>query len=198
MASFDDKEAALASVYATALLTLAKERKEEKEVGDELHQLSRALDADPRLPAFLTSPTVDLKRRRDSLEKMFRGKASETLVDGLQILNRNARLGLIRAVSESYRVLYQESLQRLEAMVRTAAPLSPKHMTRLRDEIKRRTGKDVDFVVKVDESLIGGMILQVGDKKVDASLSRKLRKLTDVLLQRASREVLRAGEYVTQ
>jgi len=118
-------------------------------------------------------------------------------VDVLEKLNRNGRLGLIRAISEQYRVLYQESLQRLEAIVQSAAPLTPKHLTRLRDEIKRRTGKDVDFVSKVNEQLIGGMILQIGDKKVDATLSRKLQKLTQALLQRSSREVLRAGEYVT-
>jgi len=197
MASFDTKEVANATVYATALLTLAKERKEEKDVGEELQQLAQELDSHPYLSSFLTSPTVNLKRRQNILEKMFRGRASETFVDGLQILNRNGRLGLIRAISEQYRVLYQESLQRLEAIVQSAAPLTPKHLTRLRDEIKRRTGKDVDFVSKVNEQLIGGMILQIGDKKVDATLSRKLQKLTQALLQRSSREVLRAGEYVT-
>jgi F-type H+-transporting ATPase subunit delta len=168
----------------------------ETDVGEELDQLAKALDTFPYLPGFLTSPTVDLKRRRDTIEKMFRGRASETFVDGLQVLNRNGRLGLIRAISNQYRVFHQEAQGRLEAVVQSASPLSPAHLTRLRDEIKRRTGKDVDFVAKVDANLIGGLILQVGDKKVDASLYRKLRKLSDALMERASREVLRAGEYV--
>lgn len=196
MANFDDQEVALASVYARALLTLAKERKEEKDVGAELAELAKALDTSPLLPSFLTSPTVDLKRRALTLEKMFRGRATETFVDGLLVLNRNHRLGLIRAISAQYHTFLQESLGRLEAFVQSASPLTEQHLSRLRDEIKKRTGKDVDFVAKVDESLLGGMVLQVGDKKVDASVSRKLRKLSGALLERASREVLRAGEYV--
>lgn len=196
MASFDDREFALATVYASSLLTLAQERKEEADVGEELEQLTDALGKFPYLPGFLTSPTVDLKRRSDILEKMFRGRASQTFVDALHVLNRNGRLGLIRAISARYKALHQESLGRLTAIVQSAVPLNPAHLTRLRDEFKRRTGKEVDFDIRVKPELLGGMILQVGDKKVDASLSRKLRKLSDALLERASREVLRAGEYV--
>lgn len=197
MANFDDKEVALASVYATALLTLAQERKEEADVGEELEQLTDALVKFPYLPGFLTSPTVDVKRRRDILEKMFRGRASQTFVDGLQILNRNDRLGLIRAISARYRAFYREAQGRLKAEIQTASPLSAEHQSRLRDAIKRRTGKDVEFELKVDPELIGGMVLQIGDKKVDASTSRKLRKLSEALMDRASREVLRSSEYVS-
>ena len=196
MASFNDQEFAQASVYAAAFLALARERKEEKDVGEELDQLARALDAYPYLPGFLTSPTVDLKRRRDTLEKMFRGRASQTFVDGLLVLNRNGRLGLIRGISERYRVFLQEAQGRVEAIVRSAAALSPGHLTRLRDEIKRITGRDVEFVAKVDENLLGGLILQIGDKKFDASVSRKLRRLSEAMMERASREMLRTSEYV--
>lgn len=196
MASFDYREYALASVYAASLLTLAKERKEETDVGEELEQFVDALGKFPYLPSFLTSPTVDLKRRGDTLEKMFRGRASQTFVDALHVLNRNGRLGLIRAINARYKALFQESLGRLNAVVQSAVPLSSAHLTRLQAEFKRRTGKDVDFDIRVKPELLGGMILQVGDKKVDASLSRKLRNLSDALMERASREVLRAGEYV--
>lgn len=194
--SFDNREIALATVYATALLALAKERSEEKDVGEELEQLSEALDTHPYFPSFLTSPTVDLERRRATLEKMFRGRASQTFVDGLMVLNRNGRLGLIRSISEQYKSLHRESLGRIKAIIRSAAPLNPAHLERLREGFKRRTGKEVEFDAKIIPDLLGGMILQVGDRKVDASLSRKLRKLYEALMERGSREVLRAGEYV--
>ncbi|MBI1827549.1 MAG: ATP synthase F1 subunit delta [Planctomycetes bacterium] len=194
--SFDDREIALASVYAAALLTLAKERKEEKDVGEELEQMADALEKLPFFPSFLTSPTVNLKRRRDTLEKMFRGRASQTFVDALLVLNRNGRLGLLHAISEQYKTLYRESQNRVKAIVQSAAPLGEAHLTRLRDELKRRTGKDVEFESKVREDLLGGMILQVGDKKIDASISRKLEKMSEAILDRWSRELLRAAEYV--
>jgi F-type H+-transporting ATPase subunit delta len=196
MASFDDQEVALAGVYASSLLSLAQERKEEADVEEELEQLCDALKTMPYLSNFLTSPTVKFNRRRDALEKMFRGRTSQTFLDGLQILNRNDRLGLIRAISERYKTFLRESLGRLKAVVQTAAPLSAEHEGRLREAIKRRTGKDVEFEKTVDPNLIGGMVLQVGDRKVDASLSRKLQNLSDALMERASREVLRSVDYV--
>ncbi len=197
MANFDDQEVALASVYASALLTLAQQRKEEAGVGEELEQLANELGGHPLLQSFLTSPTVKLARRRDTLEKMFRGRASQTFVDALQVINRNGRMGLIQAINEQYKTFHREALGRLKAVVHTAEPLGAEHEGRLREAIKRRTGKDVEFEKIVDPTLIGGMVLQVGDKKVDASLSRKLQNLSDALMARASREVLRSVDYVT-
>jgi len=194
--SFDDREIALATVYAEALLTLAKERKEEKDVGEELEQIVEALEKYPYFPSFLTSPTVNTKRRHDTLEKMFRGRASNTLADALQVLNRNHRLGLLHAISEQYKTLHRESQNRVKAIVQSATPLSEAHLAQLRDEIKRRTGKDVEFEAKVNPDLLGGMILQVGDKKVDASISRKVQKLSEAISDRWPQEMLRAADYV--
>lgn len=198
MASFDDKEVALAGVYATALLTLARERKEETDVGEELDQVVDALEKTPYFLSFLTSPTVDLKRRSALLEKMFRSRTSKTFADGLQILNRNGRLGLLKAIAEQFKTLHRESLGRVKALIQSAAPLSPEHEKRLRDGIKKRSGKDVEFVIKIDPELIGGMVLQIGDRKVDATAARRLRNLADALQNRAAQEVLRSGEYVSQ
>lgn len=198
MANFDDQEIALAGVYAAALLNLASERKEAGDVLEELAQVVAALDSKdhPYFDSFLTSPTVDSDRRRDTLEKMFRGRASETFVDGLHILNRKSRLGLLRAIHHEYESLYRTAQGHIEAVVRSAAPLSPEHVERVRERIQKRTGKQVDFVFEVDPSLIGGLVVQVGDRKVDASISRKLEKMAEALQERAAREVLRSSEYV--
>ena len=63
---------------------------------------------------------------------MFRGRASQTFVDGLQVLNRNNRLGLLRAISERYREFHREAQGHLKATVETASPLTQAHLSRLR------------------------------------------------------------------
>lgn len=196
MSRFDDQELSLAKVYALSFLALAKERGELERIGEELREFGSWLEVDPGVAHFLSSPMVDEDRRRDLLEKALRGRASDTFVDALQVMNRNGRLSLVEAVAQAYHTLYEEHLGRVEAFVRTAAAISPAHQTRLRDVIARRTGKEVDLVIDLDESLIGGLVVRINDEKLDASVARKLAGMADNLTKRAAREVLQASVYV--
>ncbi|MCH9035669.1 MAG: F0F1 ATP synthase subunit delta, partial [Planctomycetes bacterium] len=108
MARATDKELALAKVYSKAMLDLAESQGQAEELLDELHALADLLDENDQLDAFLSSPTVDVTARAQTLEKAFRGKASDLLVDSLQVLNRKERLGLLRAVCETYRLAHAE------------------------------------------------------------------------------------------
>lgn len=189
MARFDDEMLAVARVYAEAMLGLAETRGEAESLNDELADLARLYAREPGFRDFVSSPLIDTEEREESVEHVFRGRASELLVDSLQILNRKGRLGLLPAVAEVYRRLYRAHLRQVEVDVTSAVALSDDQRERLQAAIRRRTGRDGILSESVDPSLLGGMVVRLEDQKIDASVSTQLERLSETLLDRASREL---------
>lgn len=196
MPTTSDKEMALARVYAKAMIEVAQARDATDDLLDELREFAAFLDANADFDAFLASPTVDAEARRAAIEKLFRGRASELFVDSLQVLNQKGRLAIARSVVEAYRLEHEELHGRIDVYVRTATPLSDELRTRLQASASRYAGKQAELIESVDESLIGGMVVQVGDRKIDRSVAIGLRRLRDALLARASAEIHSGKEYI--
>lgn len=192
MANVSDQELTIARVYSRSMLKLAEERGEGDSLLEELKGLVEYIDSNPEFERFLESPLVDDKDRADVLERAFRGRASDLLVDSLQVVNRKGRLGLLRAIAEAYRMEHRDLRGMVDAHVRTVVPLTEPLRERIRTAVARRTGKTPVLIEKIDPSLIAGVVVQVGDMKLDASLSRRLRELSALLDERATQEILRA------
>lgn len=189
MAGVSDQELAVGRVYSTAMLELAQAQGDVDVLLRELNDFTDAVAHSAEFQTFVTDPTIDPKARARSLDHLFRGKYSDLFVDSLQVLNRKGRLGLIAAVAEGYRAARDELQGRVRVYVKTAAPLTDALRDKIRDVAARRTGKQADLVESVDQALIGGLVLQIGDQKLDASVATKLKKLSDAFLERASREI---------
>ena len=198
MAGVTHEQLAVARVYSTAMLELAQAQGEADSLREELLDLVAYLDRSPELDSFLARPTVDVAARCASIEKIFRGRASDLLVDTLQVLNRKERLGLLRGVAETYRLAHQEMRDLVDVHVVTAAPLTKKSRAKLKEITTDYTGKQARLVETVDESIIGGMIVRVGDEKFDTSVSSRLKKLGASLAERASHEVHGGKTYVAE
>ena len=192
MATVNDREMALARVYSKAMLGLADEVGEADELLAELQELARSLDQNPELERFLTSPLVEDEDRAKVLEKLFRGRASDLMVDSLQVVNRKGRLSLVRAIVEGYRIEHRDLRGIADARVRTAVPLSEALRARVREAVVRVTGKQAHLIEKVDPAILGGIVIEVDGKKIDGSVASRLRELGQALEQRASEEIVRA------
>lgn len=196
MARVSDKELALARVYSQAMIALSTGAGDTQTLGEELNDLAAYLDANPAFDRFLSSPTVDPESRRAALEKLFRGRYSDLCVDSLQVMNRKDRLSLIRAVALTYHAMDEERRGRVEVQVRTTVPLTDALRSELQGAVKRLTGKDGELVESVDESLIAGMILRIGDDQYDMSAATKVRRIQRQFADRASREVISGRSFV--
>lgn len=185
------KEFVLAKVYAVAMLRLSQAAKLAEALDEELRNFAAFIDKDAAFATFLESPTVDGNVRKLTIEKLLRGKYSDLLVDTLQVLNRNERSGLIREVAQAYHELLEEATGRVEVQVRSASALNDVLRGQLRETLAKTTGKQVDLVERIDESLIGGLVVQIGDTKYDSSVRRKLHTVGALLMERASREIHR-------
>lgn len=192
MATVNDRELAIGRIYSRSMLSLAEERGESDELLGELQDLVKYLDRNPELEQFLGSPLVDQEDRARTLERALRGKASDLLVDSLQVVNRKGRLGLLRAIAEGYRVEHGLLRGIAEARVRTAVPLSEAMRARVRESVARFTGKQPRLIEKVDPSLIGGIVIEVDGRKIDGSVASRLRELGQALDRRASQEIVRS------
>ena len=195
MSKGNEREAGIARIYATAMLNLSKSSGQADGLRQELADVAGLLVGQPEFEVFLSNPTVGAEARQRMIEKVFRGRFGDVLVDSLQVLNRKDRLGLIRSIADAYRLLHDELMKRIEVHVRTAVPLSDAMRAKLRTKLAAKTGKQAELVETVDETLIGGMIVQINDEKYDNSVLRKLLTLGRNLLDRASREIYSGRTY---
>jgi F-type H+-transporting ATPase subunit delta len=193
MAGGIERQAGVAAVWSDALARLAAESGREDELLAELEGLVELLDRDAGLEALLSSPIVDDEAKRALLEKALRGRASDLLVDSLQVMRRKGRLGLLRAVAAAYRQEWLRRRNRVEVLVTSAVPLTDALRAELVRAAQARTGREPMLVEQVDPGLLGGLVVRIGDDKFDGSVARELSRLEEQLLDRASRE-LHAGK----
>lgn len=195
MASFSEKSMAVASVYAQAMLELASRSGAADALRDELDEITRLAAIDRGFAAFLANPLIDEDRRAESLERMFRGKASDLLVDSLQVIHRKGRIALVPQIAAAYAARHDARRGVVEVKVASAVALDDAQRERLRTAVRAATGNEPRLVERVDAELLGGLVVRIGDRKADSSIATRLRTLSEALLARASREILR-GTHV--
>ena len=191
MASVDDHALGLGRLYAKAILDLAEQQGGADELLEELTELARYLESHPELEDLFASPLVEEDARAATIEKVFRNRASDLLVDSLQVINRKGRLGYLRAIAEAYRQELRDRRGLVDAVVRTAVPLNDGLRARLTESIGRFAGRKATLIEKVDPSLIGGMVVEVAGNKIDTSVASRLKGLGAALERRASEEIHR-------
>src|SRR6185369_5959471 len=198
MASINDRAMTLGRIYAKGILELAEAQGESAALLGEIADLAGLVAADPALAQFFSSPLIEEETRRPVLEKVFRGHASDLLVDTLQVINRKGRLGILPAIAEAYRQEYRALHGLVDARVRTAVPLTAELRERLRATVAHFTGKQPDLIEKVDPALIGGMIVEVEGKKIDSSVAHRLKQVGAALDRRSSQEIWSGSAYTAE
>lgn len=192
MPLIDAKPDALADVYAGALFDLAIEaggqERAEKVLG-ELEDVLELARSDASFGEFLASRVLAKGARGESLRKIFEGKLGDLTLRFLLLLNQKGRLGHLSPIVGALDRRVQEAFGRVEVDVYTAAPISPEQLGGIREKLKNALGKEAIVHPYVDESLIGGMRLQIGDRLIDASVRARLRGLRERMDRHGSGEL---------
>jgi F-type H+-transporting ATPase subunit delta len=177
---FDSGQEHVGAVYAKALLGAALTAGQAAAVIEELESfVADVLDRLPVLEATLSSPRVPAEAKLTLLDKSFAGRMSGTLLTFLKVVCRHQRFDCMRAIRRAAWQQWSEWEGRVDVLVRTPTPLSAE----LRELVTRRLesllGKQVNLAVREDESLIGGMVVRVGDMVYDASVANELNRLRE-------------------
>jgi F-type H+-transporting ATPase subunit delta len=187
---------AVARVYAQSLLELADAAGgDEKivETGGELSVIAEMIRDDAEVAEFLRSPIVDSEKRAESLRRIFEGRVSDLVLRFMLVLNGKGRLGEFGSMASGYDQLVNERMGRVEVDVMTVdGALAPDQLALLGEKVKAKLGQEPVFHQYADESLIGGLVLRVGDQLIDGSVRGQLRRMREELLAAGSTRV-RAG-----
>jgi F-type H+-transporting ATPase subunit delta len=198
MASVDERNREIGRLYAEAILHVAEEKGQAEELLEELNGLVEYLDRNPELERFLGSPMIEAEPRAQVIEQAFRGHASDLLLDSLLVVNRKGRLSALRAIAVAYRAELRTLRGWVDIHVRTAVPLTDALRQRLEQTLAAATGRKPTLIEKVDPAVIGGLVVEVEGRKIDASVASRLHDLSEALLARASREIHSGKAYVAE
>jgi F-type H+-transporting ATPase subunit delta len=187
---------AVARVYAQSLLELADAAGgDEKivETGGELGAITEMIRGDAEVAEFLRSPIIDSEKRAEALRRIFEGRVSDLVLRFMLVLNGKGRLGEFGAMTSAFDQLVNERMGRVEVDVMTVdGSLDPDQLALLGEKVKAKLGKEPVFHQYADDSLIGGLVLRVGDQLIDGSVRGQLRRMREELLVAGSSRV-RAG-----
>jgi len=176
-----------AKIYAEALLATAAKQNAVEQVGDELDSfVTGVLDKSPEVGTFLSNPAVGKKVKTAVLEAALPGRASELLRGLFATLARNGRLDLVRGIAAEYRKRLDERAGRVRVKVTAAADLSDAQRGALTATLSDMLKKQPVLDVRIDPDLLGGLVVQVGDRVIDTSVRTRLQTLRNLLLDKGS------------
>jgi len=177
---FDSGQEHVGVVYAKALLGAAGTAGQTAAVVEELDSfVADVLDRLPVLEATLASPRVPMETKLALLERGLAGRMSETLLNFLKVVCRHQRFDCLRAVRRAAGQLWNEAQGRVDVLVRTPTPLDAGTSELVTRRLEALLGKQVNLAVQEDESLIGGLVIRVGDMVYDASVANELNRLRE-------------------
>lgn len=197
---FDVDVLRIGRVYADALFRAALKINQVDEyqegfdslVGNPLSQDPGPTDVGP----LLTSSLIPRDKREEIINKAFAGKADETFVNFLLVLNKHGRLDLLRPIAAMYRQVRDEYHKRVRVVVRSAVELSEPQRAQVRELAEKRFHLQPVLVETIDPDLIGGMQIQVGDRLIDLSVRARLEQLRHQLIERSTHEIQRRRDRI--
>jgi F-type H+-transporting ATPase subunit delta len=158
------------------LFDAALDEKRLEPVREQLQQLVEAEAAVPELRELLRNPQLDPRSKRAALEDLLSG-AEELLRNFLLVLVDKGRAGQLEEIAREFERLAAEQEGVVRAELTTAVELSDTEAKKLLKQIEQASGQKVEATRSVDPDLIGGMILQVGSRRLDASVRGRLERL---------------------
>jgi F-type H+-transporting ATPase subunit delta len=166
----------LAQVYAHALFEVASEHDVIDDVREQLGQFADELDQNRDLQVFLFSPYFSSQEKKDGIRKVVED-ADERFLNFLELLAERHRMPALFRIRRAYDGLWREANKLLPVTVTSAIELDEGLVQGLGERIEDQTGKKVELTSKVDPDVLGGLVLQVGNMVLDASIRNRLEQL---------------------
>jgi F-type H+-transporting ATPase subunit delta len=168
--------------YASALADVAIERREEREIQNEIDQWASMIEANPQLKEVLANPTVAYDDKRTVLEELIsRTRVRDTTASFLRVLLKNQRLAQLREVAARFGHVLDERGGVVAANVTTARPIPEELKNTLHETLTAATGRKVRLSFTTDEAIIGGLVAQIGSTIFDGSVQSHLERLSEGL-----------------
>ena len=166
----------IATVYARALFEAAQEQGRLDVVREQLGEVADALDSNRDLQVFFFSPYFSTKEKRDGLARMLTD-ADPLLTNFLELLIEKHRMPVIFRMRRRLDSLWEQENRLLPVHVTSAIALEDEAVAQIGERVGAQTGRRVELTATVDEEILGGIVLRVGNAILDASIRNRLEQL---------------------
>lgn len=166
----------IARVYADALFGAAQSADRLDEVHEQLDEFVDAMNESNDMRVYFFSPYFSSAEKREAIGSAVSG-ANDELVNFLELLAEKHRMPAIFAIRDRFDELWAEARRRLEVRLTSAVELDQGVVDKVGAEVKRQTDREIDMTADVDPEILGGLVLRVGNRVLDASLRSKLERL---------------------
>ena len=184
--AFDDESMHVGPIYAKALLAAVGSSGNVDALMEQFHSLIHdVFDTQPVLEMALANPKLPSDEKIRLLDKAFSGKMDATLLTFLKVVSRRGRLSAIRGIYRAAVSLRDEAIGRVRVLVTTSQPLDTAALSSLKEKLQNLFKKEVAITTKVDATILGGLIIRVGDMVFDGSVDGQLNLLKKATLAKA-------------
>jgi F-type H+-transporting ATPase subunit delta len=163
--------------YANAFMELAEEKNVLDKVADDMVMLEKTLSDAKDLKTVLKSPVINKEKKEAILNEIFSGKVDDVTLHFLLFVNNKNRENLLPDIVKRFNNIRNVNLNRAEAEIISSVELSDNQKNIILNQLKIFSNKEILPEYKVDESLIGGFTVKIGDTVIDSSVKQKLIKL---------------------
>lgn len=178
MAGEDKTVSGMAGRYASALFDLATEANQVDQVQGDLGRFQALLDGSEDLKRLVSSPVFSSEDQSKAIAAVLAKAGIGGLAANLiKVVASNRRLFAVEGIVRGFNALVARSRGEITAEVTVAEPLSPTHSKTLSDALKDVLGKEPKIEVKIDPSILGGLVVKVGSRMIDTSLRTKLNSI---------------------
>ncbi len=166
----------IARVYADALFEAAKNGDKLDEIHSELDEFADAMNESNDMRVFFFSPYFSSEEKKSAIGETV-SSASDEFVNFLELLAEKHRVPAIFHIRRRFDELWAEANKRLEVTLTSAVELDKSVVEKVGKEVERQTDRTIDLQAEVDPDILGGLVLRVGNRVLDASLRSKLERL---------------------
>lgn len=174
---FDSDQQQLGETYARALVGLGQKTGATQQMLEQLSSVSDVLGKLPKLGSMLQSPQIAPAEKMKLLEKAFSGRVDGQLMNFLKVVLEKRRFDCLPAIQASATKIFDELSGRLQATITTAEPIDDEGRRRVESRLADMLGKQIQLAAKTDPSIIGGMVVRVGDTVYDGSVRNQLNQV---------------------
>lgn len=163
-------------VYCEVLFELAEQTGQIEAVLADMAGLAKVISDEPEFSSLMESSQISGEEKAEVIRRVFHGQVSGLTLDFLIVLARRDRINLLLSIANRYELLVDKHMNRVPVEVTVAQPMDEQKREELCTRLEESLGSRVKLTVEVDPSLIGGIVIRKGEKMVDHSIRRALRK----------------------
>ena len=169
--------------YTQALFKVAVKENDINQISDRLHNIRSILKSVPELNQLLITRRVQVQDKINMLKNILGDNISNIEMDLMVLLMENGHMMLFGEVVKRFDYLLDKESKVVKVQITSSSILSDDEVQRISSKIESRFQKKVDVAMETDSSIIGGMKLRIGNKLLDGSVSNRLQKMRDALIQ---------------